>query len=650
MNNKKNSSTSNKIKNVLLLAYEKFLKTKATAKTKTNSKTAKKSKNSSLAVSKSETKNLNKTNDKAFELRLNSRYKELKNLYLKLYNNLDAFHALEEKLKVIYNDRPNELKQIDAKREKNPNWYLSNKIIGENIFIDKFAASIKGTMEKLPYLDKLGITYLNCMIDSTKDNSLINFSSISKRTINDLKNLAFACLEKNIIFGVNLSINSTKKTYSFAKKDVEGDKFYQDMYYCLNYDEAKKIDVSLKAKTSSDKFVYSKKIDKYFFSSSNKLQLDLNYNNPHVFNEMIFNMLDLANKGIQAFNLNSLEKLFCTDELLAYTKLHQLLRIFRIITEIVCPGVLLISDTNINSEDAKAYFGTKLKPECHLVNNTALSSSIWHALATYDVRLLKKNISFFNKLKDHQNFINYITTNDKEITWNFNKNDIEQLNINFKQQNSFLQDFYSSKIKGSFASGKVLNSGICGTTASLCGIEKYNGKNSIDLELSIKRNILLHSFIMSIPGIPVINSADEIAALNDYSYEEDPKLKDDVCNMQKVKFNWEETKNINDAKTIQGRIYKSLKKLETIRKTNKAFDSLASIKLKQINDKSVICFFRQTQGIIYLCIFNFSAIAKCIKFSNDFAENLQNHKKEDLSSINLSPFESKFYKLNAKEL
>lgn len=648
MDNKKKSSSSklNKIKNVLLNAYENFLKIKDQAKQ--NSKlddkivTPEDNKNDIKAT------DCNKETLNTFNVRLNLKCKELKAIYLKLYNNLDSFEDLIEKIKLIYIERPDTLKVLDKKREKDTNWYLSNKIIGENIYIDKFAKDIKTAIEKLPYFDKLGINYLNCMLDSTKDNSLVNFSSISKRTVNNLKKFADACTDKNINLGVSISINSTKKTYDWARKAVDGNASFQDMYYCLNYENAKKLDQTLEPKTSSNMFVYSKKIDKYFLSLSNKVQLNLNYNNPLVFNEMIYNMLSLANKGIQAFNLCFLESLFPIDKDTSEFKIHQLLRMFRLIIEIACPGVLLINDTNETQEKSKMYFGTKLKPECHLVNNSSMQASIWDALATGDVRLLKKNISFLNKLKEHQNFINYIT-NDKKISWQLSNSELEELNINYDEHIKFLQEFYSGKKENSFANGQTIDNGVCGTTASLCGIEKYNNESPNKLNLSVKRIVLLYAFIMALPGVPVINCGDEIATLNDYSYRENEKTKHDLCNLQKTMFDWEAIENLNN-KTTQGKVFNGIKKSCSIRKSNKIFASQNNIKLKASGDDSVICFLRHTSDIITLCVFNFSFDEKHIKLSNIFAENLQNHKKENFNQIKLKAYEFKFLKIIEKEL
>lgn len=75
-------------------------------------------------------------------------------------------------------------------------------------------------------------------------------------------------------------------------------------------------------------------------------QWDLNYWNPVVLNEMIDNMLYLANRGIDILRLDAVPYIWkqlgtsCRN----LPQVHSIVRIMRIVTEIVCPGVLLLGE------------------------------------------------------------------------------------------------------------------------------------------------------------------------------------------------------------------------------------------------------------------------------------------------------------------
>ncbi len=74
-------------------------------------------------------------------------------------------------------------------------------------------------------------------------------------------------------------------------------------------------------------------------------QWDLNYRNPIVLNEMIYNMLNLANKGIDIIRIDAVPYIWkelgtnCRN----LPQVHSIVRMMRLIGEVVCPSVILPS-------------------------------------------------------------------------------------------------------------------------------------------------------------------------------------------------------------------------------------------------------------------------------------------------------------------
>ena len=62
-----------------------------------------------------------------------------------------------------YSQRDKSLKAIDAARENDPDWILSNKQVGGVCYVDLFAGDLKGLKAKIPYFQELGLTYLHMM-------------------------------------------------------------------------------------------------------------------------------------------------------------------------------------------------------------------------------------------------------------------------------------------------------------------------------------------------------------------------------------------------------------------------------------------------------------------------------------------------------
>jgi amylosucrase len=62
------------------------------------------------------------------------------------------------------------------------------------------------------------------------------------------------------------------------------------------------------------------------------------------------------------------------------------------------------------------YFGTPEKPECHLLYNATTMATLWHTVATRDVRLLRHQTDQVNALPKEYCFLNYLRCHD-DIGW-----------------------------------------------------------------------------------------------------------------------------------------------------------------------------------------------------------------------------------------
>ena len=60
-------------------------------------------------------------------------------------------------------ERPERWKQLDADREANPTWYQHHTMMGGVCYVDRFAGTLAGIREKIPYFKELGLTYLHLM-------------------------------------------------------------------------------------------------------------------------------------------------------------------------------------------------------------------------------------------------------------------------------------------------------------------------------------------------------------------------------------------------------------------------------------------------------------------------------------------------------
>ena len=88
---------------------------------------------------------------------------ELHEKYLQLYHNEQCYEELMQMLEEAYQNRPAELRSLDSRREKEPNWYRNRNMLGITMYPKLFAGGLKGVIEHLDYLSEQKITYLHLM-------------------------------------------------------------------------------------------------------------------------------------------------------------------------------------------------------------------------------------------------------------------------------------------------------------------------------------------------------------------------------------------------------------------------------------------------------------------------------------------------------
>jgi len=287
--------------------------------------------------------------------------------------------------------------------------------------------------------------------------------------------------------------------------------------------------------------------------------------------------------------------------------------LMRMAAEVVCPGTLLLGEVVMEPSKVVPYFGSVEKPECHMLYNVTTMASTWHTVATRDVRLLKHQLGTVFALPKQYTFLNYLRCHD-DIGWGLDYDFLGQFGTNEVQHKKFLNDYFTGKLWESNGRGELYNDDptlgdarLCGTTASLCGVEAaVYEKNDWKLNMSLELDEMLHAFLFTQSGIPVLYSGDEIGQLNDYSYHDDPLKWDDSRYLHRGDLNWDHVAMRNDMNTRQGRLFHALRKLEKIRASHPVFESDADAWIVETYNDHVLGIGRYYDNEKLIALFNFS--------------------------------------------
>ena len=598
-----------------------------------------------------------------FHVRLDRHYDELKWLYCELYEGgLNHFYDLCDKMEARQAARPAALKKLDKDREGSPDWYRKNDMAGMMMYTEAFAGTLRGVERKLDYIEESGINYIHLMplLDSPEGKSdggyaVSDFTKVRPDlgTMKDLSHLASKCHQRGISLCLDFVMNHTSEEHEWAKRARAGEKEYQDMYFFYDdYDipsQYEKTCPQVFPTTAPGNFTWLPDAEKFVMTTFYPYQWDLNYRNPIVFNAMADNLMNLTNHGVDIIRIDAVPYIWkelgtsCRN----LPQVHNIVRMLRMICEIVCPGVLLLGEVVMEPEKVVPYFGTVEKPECHMLYNVTTMATTWHTVATKDVSLLKRQMDIVNSLPKEYVFLNYLRCHDDigwglEYAWLKGAEHMEEI-----PHKKFLNDFFTGKYPGSFARGQLYNddkaSGdarLCGTTASLCGLEKAVEEGTKeDVENAIRFDLTLHGYMFTLSGIPVVYSGDEIGQFNDYSYVEDPKKAPDSRYLHRGRFHWDAAGLRDVEGTMENLLFHGIRRMESIRSSYSVFLNKADVKTVDSGDISVLHLTRSYGGETLEAFFNFSSDPKTVWVSDseEYTDLLEGGPKRS-GSLPLKPY------------
>lgn len=539
----------------------------------------------------------------------------------------DFFYHLENILisaTDMWVSRPDDLKALDALRESDPYWYQSHRMVGAMCYVDKFAGTLSGLIERIPYLTELGITYLHLMPlfrspegDNDGGYAVSSFREVNPElgSMDDLEELAAVLRRRGISLVIDFVFNHTSDEHEWALAALAGDPEYQE--YFRMFDDRTMPDAYEKsiAAIFPDEhpgcFTYRSRIRKWVWTSFHNYQWDLNYENPVVFNRMVEEMLFLANKGVEVIRLDAVAYIWKAlgTASMNLPEAHTIIQAFNAITSIAAPAVVFKSEAIVHPDEVIRYISEE---ECELSYNPTLMALLWEALATRDTRVLRAAMERRFAIPEGCAWVNYIRSHD-DIGWGFANDEVTEMGFDPDRHRRFLTAFYTGKFEGSFSRGapfqedeRTGDARVSGTAASLAGLEEALEKGDDHrIDLAIRRLLMLHGVIMTIGGIPLLYLGDELGTLNDYSYQDDPDTMGDSRWMHRGRFNWEAAETRRDAEAIHGRIYQVLLRLIQLRLQNPAFAG-SETEIARTGNEHVFAYFRTHENSNAFVIANFS--------------------------------------------
>lgn len=506
------------------------------------------------------------------------------------------------------------------------------------LYVEHFDKDLKGLHQKLPYFDELGVNFLHLMPLMTRPSgesdggyAVNSYHEVDSKygTQKDLLDLTKTMREKGMYLMLDFVVNHTSDEYPWAKKALKGDKTYQDYYYMYADDsiprEFEKSLPEVFPETSPGNFTYQSEIDRWVMTVFNHYQWDLNYTNPQVFLEMLSNLMDMVNLGVDFVRFDALAFLWKKMGTISQNlpEAHELVQLFRMCLQVIAPGTILLAEAIVAPREILKYFGEGHMQgnECEVAYNASLMALLWNSIATKKTLLLQKTLERIPDKPKVCTWLNYVRCHD-DIGLGYDDRLIEEIGWNPFLHRKFLLDYYCQRLQWSPATGllfmynpKTGDGRITGSAASLLGLEKaLNEKNLPKIQTAIAKITLLHGIIMAYGGIPMLYAGDEIATLNDYSFLQDEDKKEDGRWVNRPMQNWKVLNAPRNKKNPQITVFENIKHLIQLRKKHQVFaDDRTRVLHHSGNDHLLVFERTDDKDVGVLVLANFDEVPQAIE-------------------------------------
>jgi glycosidase len=332
-------------------------------------------------------------------------------------------------------------------------------------------------------------------------------------------------------------------------------------------------------------------------------QIDLNYASPDLLIEIIDLLLFYIQKGAQIIRLDAIAYLWkeIGTTCIHLPQTHAVVKIFRAITDLVAPGTVLITETNVPHKENVSYFGEPLSnslgDEAHMVYQFSLAPLVIHTFHTQNARILSQWVDSLELPFTNTTFFNFIASHDgigvRPVEGLLDQTEVQDL-VNRTQAHGGKVS-YKTNPDGSRSVYEL----------NITLYDALNNPNQPDPGVDIPRFLASQAIMLSIAGVPGIYVHSLFGSRNCHKCASESGRARSI-NREKFKLQDLETA-LDDPETIISQVFSGYAKLFRVRGEQPAFHPHASQKVLLTGDR-VFGLFRQAQDThqTLICLINIS--------------------------------------------
>ncbi|MBT1726490.1 sugar phosphorylase [Enterobacter quasimori] len=300
---------------------------------------------------------------------------------------------------------------------------------------------------------------------------------------------------------------------------------------------------------------------RHLWTTFSEDQIDLNFASPNVLIAMVDVLLHYLMEGASYIRLDAVGFMWKIPgtHCIHLEQTHQLIQLFRAITEAVAPGTIIITETNVPHKDNISYFGNG-ENEAQMVYQFSLPPLVLHAIHRQDVRTLSQWASSLELPSTKTTWFNFLASHDgiglNPLRGILPESDILSLVEKLQQEGALVN--WKNNPDGTRSPYEI----------NVTYLDALSPKNAADDE-RIARFILAHAVLLSFPGVPAIYIQSALGSRNDYEGVE--RLGYNRAINRKKYVASEIDFELSNKTGIRHQIFKQLSELIAIRKAEQVF-------------------------------------------------------------------------------
>ncbi|MDN4072952.1 sugar phosphorylase [Fictibacillus terranigra] len=362
---------------------------------------------------------------------------------------------------------------------------------------------------------------------------------------------------------------------SWFQEYLKGNPEFQDFFIEVE----PSIDLSLATRPRATpvltKFTLADGTEKHIWTTFSDDQIDLNFSNPNLLVKMIDVLLFYLEQGAEYLRLDAVG--FMWKEIgttcIHHEKTHQIIKLFRDIADEVARGTVIITETNVPHKDNVSYFGNG-RNEAHMVYQFPLPPLVLYSIVRENGSALTNWAKQLEPAGEKTTFFNFLASHDgiglNPIRGIIAEDEILGMVEELKKEGALVN--YKKNPDGSESPYEI----------NVTYMDALN-KRSDDDTIRLKRFLLAHSILLTLPGVPAVYIQSMLGSRNDYDGVSKTGMNRSI-NRQKYSLDRIE-KELADTDSLRYHVFSELTNLIQIRKAEALFNPDVPMEVVDLGDK-----------------------------------------------------------------